>query len=440
MSRSFINFQSELQEFKQSLAAKPDCRISRDILKEHDSWQLFHMHPADNGKKPKSAFYAINKTKVIGRSAFGPVNSAYRVCEETGDLDLKDPYVVKPLKCTKQFTATMLKTEVEILSEHYKTDVLQHTKGAATDHFSDDYFIFTEYVPGQPLISDTTQCIHLGIKYLSLVERFDLITQLAIQLNGFQHARKKRDPHSHFDIRGDNVLLDLSDRKKSRASFIDFGNSKFFKSDDPAQLYKNTRGGMYLYFPPEYTTHQGRESSLWIGLKQDSYALAPLVAILLGAKKPFRFKEEASGGNEFWRLKNKSNKTSAEQKEFALKLKMLIDASYDFEDMLGSDVYPLGYPDEVKQLIIGFVERMQSPDYAKRPDSDELLTFFTTIRIFFKAYEDKKLEDFWEYLGERKERQVLLGHLKKACTQSPQLFKPFSAVAKREEYTSSFRP
>lgn len=414
MTRASINFQSELEKFKQDLAQDPNLR-TRLIEKEHFLWELFYMHSAGDGKKPDSEFYIINKTQVLGSGALGKVYGAYpvRIENELGiktekifqpavNLNSPPPCIVKKIRSGECFNEQMIMMEVAILAEHYKTDIVQHINTAASDSDSDEYFIFTEYVPGRPLICDRAQWVHPGVATLTLIQRLNLIVQLALQLNGFHHARIKRNAYAHFDIRGDNVLLDISNIEKISISLIDFGNALFFNNDDSAELYIGRRGGMYTYFPPEYLDKK-------IGLKQDSYALTPLIAVLLGSKTPFSLKEKASGGEGFWRLKNKPVKTAQEIKRFKEKIEAQIKAPYALEDMLDEEVYPPQYPCEVRQLIIDFVSRMQSPVYEKRPDSDELLAFFITILNFFKAYEGDKLDDYKHYLerGQRKDQAIL---------------------------------
>ena len=410
MSRS-VSLHSELQQFKQDVRKTPELR-SRIILKEGVSWQLFRMISHDK-KIPDNNFYCFD-TKIIGEGSFGQVYKAYRVIEHTGDIDFKVPYVVKKIACTSQCTKADIMTEVAILAQQYKTDVVQHIKTPT----SDDYFVITEYVPGKSLFCDSTNRIHEGVATLSLVERLELIVQLIIQVNGFHHHRAMRNAFAHFDIRGDNLLLDISDtslgKKAVRLSLIDFGTAVFFNSDNPAVLHEGKRGGMFSCFPPEYLPFQGEASKYHIGLKQDSYSLTPFVAILLGSKKPFRLKDDISG-DDFWTLRQKPNKTEAEKRLFSEKLKDHIQATYDIHDVLDNAVYPYPYPQEIKQLMIDFLNCMQSSDYNTRPDSDELLVFFMTMLNFFKAYSDyNKLENYLDCLSQQPKRQALYQVLKKA--------------------------
>lgn len=398
MSRS-VNIESELHQFKQD--AKEDRTLhSRIISKEDVSWELFQMRSLDEDVS-YNRFYAIEKNKVIGVGCFGTVYPAYRVLEN-GDLNFKDPWAVKKIKPTKSLTREMIIKEAKTLACFYKTDLLQHVKTA----HSEEYWLFMEYLPGKQLC-DKNDRIHEDVANLSWLERLGLIVQLAIQINGYHHHRLNHDAMAHFDIKGRNIILSINENPmENKISIIDFGLAEFFASDDPTPLIEGERGGGYSSFPPEYMPRQAEVRMLKKGLKQDIYALTPFVAILLGAKQPFSLKDKASP--LLWKLAAQKAINDKDKATFSTQIKAHITAPYAIDDMLEPDVYPSEYPQAVKGLVADFLNRMQAPTYNERPDSDEFLTFFTTLLNFFKAYHSYFLQDYLEYCGQQEKQHSLI--------------------------------
>jgi hypothetical protein len=110
------------------------------------------------------------------------------------------------------------------------------------------------------------------------------------------------------------------------------------------------------------------------GIKSDIRSFVPDFIEILGATDPYN-------------LKN--------QHEF--KTPEYFQAQYDLTGLFEGYDMP-DYPIDIKPYIVAFINRMQADRYDDRPDSDEVLRFFTTLDNFCKTYDEslvklQKLKD-----------------------------------------------
>ena len=312
------------------------------------------------GPSPKDIrFFAYDELEKLGAGTFSVVYKAYPVDASTGKLGAtqKEIRALKKLRDTYQTTSKdEIRDEVEIFYKHYprvKPEV----------HVINNYsHIFTEAFEGGNLIDykDGKAVLNPSIQALNLSERFQLAFQLAVGFNLFHHNTPTTGAAIILgDIKPANVIIKVVKPakegevlKKFDVYPIDFGFSKSVE-DDPQRLSSlSTAQGAPIYMPPEIVDYKR-------GIKSDIYSMTPLFAFLFGAENPMRDKK----GN-------------------------IYDPKYPYviDDLFkGYEAELERFDFPIKQVVIQFLNRMQKQNYSLRPDSDEVLRFFTALSNYSLA-------------------------------------------------------
>lgn len=340
---------------------------------ELKGWSLLTVSVLKDTKNPYH-HYAFRQEDQLGKSKFGVVYSAYQVNPKTGFADFIKPWAIKKIVTDKlnAYENEQVKNEAAMLYKNrYKTAPLVSLE----DGDKINHYIVTEYLKGADFFTGEYNTINRRIEKVSFDQRIDLIMQLTDQLNSFHHSRPDRkEAIVHRDIKGGNIRV-LDNKGKLELRIIDFGVSEYTESTENAPTETDRYKGGTVYWPPEFFSGECKKIKK-VGIKSDVYALTPIVAMLLGAKNPFSKKEEVLDGRPATRL----------TVEEAAKLTA---TNYTVDDML-TGLYPKKYPQDLKPLMVNFVNRMQARNYADRPSSKELLQFFTTLSHFCKAHQQSR--------------------------------------------------
>lgn len=176
-------------------------------------------------------------------------------------------------------------------------------------------------------------------KDLNFNQLIQLIFELVVRTNLFHHHTIRGNAIIHGDINRENIhfYYDPDRNESPEIEYFDYGLSiELTKSDDPIYARKNpaVREGMRLnkeYFAPEAWKKN------MFGIKTDIFMLAICIQEVL------------------------------------------------------LDRFPVTTPD-VSHFIEGFLAIAKSPQYQKRPDSDEFLKFFTLANLFYKIPETDILQ------------------------------------------------
>ncbi|SRR5579883_44951 len=187
-------------------------------------------------------------------------------------------------------------------------------------------FIVTDFIEGRAINNYTDE----AIAKLNLFQKLQLIKNIAIQI---------RLLHVAGIIHGDTKITNFI-FGKDRVFPIDFSWSSFLSGYDPKTIRKNKWGltGSTDYFPVE-TLHG------CFGQKTDIYMAVAMFAGILGVAYPLCHKMLTQDAME----------------------------PYEVNTILP-------FPHALhRQLTIRFLNRMQHNEYAKRPDADEVVRFFSIL-------------------------------------------------------------
>lgn len=237
---------------------------------------------------------------------------------------------------------TFNEKELEILQQHYHAE--KH-----------EQYILTNFIPGKSILTDKF-VIHPQLAQLSFLQKINLINQIVLQLNQLHHDTISTGKAVvHGDIKGSNINVFIDPESgRSEAFLIDFGLA--FQIEDDANLTRIHPKKIYgnsLYFPIE-TLEQN------FGIKTDLYMLVNVICLILGDDNPLRDRQK---------IINKPFERA--NTPYAIDRIIIPE--------IVSDIY-------LKDLICQFLNRMQQNNYAQRPDSDEVLQFFTSLNILLKTY------------------------------------------------------
>lgn len=311
------------------------------------------------------------------------------------------------------------------------------------------HYIITEHVSGAPLIVgiDDGYVVNDLLKKASFEKRLDVIIQLFDQLHSFHHSRPDRAlPMIHRDVKWENILFDgksvrIIDFGLARST----EDGKFEIPDTP---YCKIEGG-FSVTPPEVVTNNYAELSsddyamtpiiaVLFGAynpnyqKESAYSLVkdpasgggyhvrsspdmvlepndlcyridnrtqmfcyhvmlPSGEVKTGQVSIGELGEGITIGNISDKMKTPEGRYLIMAKQVGAPLKsrdmgaFCAQEPYIINDMLHA-IYPKKYPQDLKPIIVNFVNRMQSIDPKQRPNSAESLRFFTALSHFCKAH------------------------------------------------------
>lgn len=289
-------------------------------------------------------YYYLDMREEIGNGQYGTVYMGYPIDDE-GQVIRDKPVAIKVLS---EFN----ENEYDIFSRYYHAE-----KPVILD---ENVYLIMEYFPGHDLFNADHE-LNTPFQNLNLGTTFELIYQLCLAINLLHHETPRSGRAVlHCDIKGTNIRVNEKNGKVD-VYLIDFGFSDEIE-DNPHLILDNLGRGTPLYAPLETGTESRR------GIKSDIFGLTPIILILLGAKDPFSLRVNALNDAEMYQTKFDFNGLFRCQR-FKKDLKLL--------------------PFQIHSLITSFLERMQD-DYDARPDSDELLRFFTSLNLIFKLTTHKK--------------------------------------------------
>jgi len=299
------------------------------------------------GEGKSLSYYVIDYGERLGKGSFGEVYKAHKYDLDTNTLDKEHPFAAKIFK--KEVNKEEdLKREVKILRQYYKTEPLQK--------IGDEWLVITEYVPGENLQNEKTRS---KLEELTFFQRVNLINQLVLGVDRLHQTTFTRSAIIHGDFKPSNVGLEIDIKRGSTdISIFDFGLSFFPKnnSHSPEQSEGKKTIGNAVYFPVETL-------GAYFGIKTDIYMLVNLISVILGEERP-------------WKLKSAIPDTFPRCRA---KTKYFLDNLIEFPTILSNF--------DLKKATIAFLNRMQSNKYDERPDSDEVLRFFTTLNLYCKTLE-----------------------------------------------------
>lgn len=290
---------------------------------------------------------AVDIKRVIGRGSFGQVYFAYPINTATGKLIQEKPLAVKAFKNISQIP----KSEAKFFNAYYGSCEI-----ISKDH---DVYMVMNYIPGKNIMINKHKSLELDqeIRHFDFVQRADLVYNIMLAINIIHHYTPQTG-HAliHGDINGSNIKYYYDpETNKIDVYIIDFGLSTE-TLDEPNRLQAANMEGTPLFMSKEIVVHDAH------GIKSDIYALTPIFIAIFGGDKAFALKSQFSYyQTEYYRT------------------------PYDFTGMLDNIQIP-PYPGDVKLYIKKFLTRMQDENFAKRPDSDEALKFFTTLQLLTKTY------------------------------------------------------
>lgn len=292
-------------------------------------------------------YYLMNTADLKGEGNTSKVYVSYPI-DENYQVDFAKPIATKIFHDKTKFQPE----EVAILTRYYRTEnIIEEDKRV---------ILLTEYHQGNELISDEDEP-HPGLQKLNLLQRINLIFQIILNLNLLHHnTARTGKPIIHCDLKGSNIIVDIND-DTIEAAICDFGYSLELETDDPSELLHIKKLQCSPgYIPPEIFAYKR-------GLKSDVYSLLPLILTILGATAPFSKKQTFN--NE------------------CTNIQCGFDNNYVFDGVLSGYAIP-NYIEKIKPVIIDFLNRMHA-NYQFRPDSDELLHFFTSFNNYYLSCENQ---------------------------------------------------
>jgi serine/threonine protein kinase len=318
--------------------------------------------------------YSFNEDDLIGKGTFGSVYKIYPIDTKTNKVLRDRPLAVKVFDIARlrrdgrndKEIKELITTETESFARYYRAE--------APLYIGDQVYFIMEYFKGHDLIIDDGDRDVLAPPFqnLSFGKTLELIQEICNALNLYHHHTRRGDALLHNDLKGTNIRADITPEGRINIYIIDFGLSTRLKQDDPTIKNKLPTGGTLDYTPPE--TWYGEK-----GIKSDIYSLVPIFLFLFGVQDPFRNKVQAQLNNEY--LGSKVAQLAS------------LNAKYNFDGLLEkfkNNVGAMGV--HFKHLIRLFLQRMQDI-YAKRPDTTELLKFFTLLNGSYKIHQERQRID-----------------------------------------------
>ncbi|WP_242432878.1 protein kinase domain-containing protein [Coxiella burnetii] len=302
-------------------------------------------------------FCAIDLTEdYLGHGTFGVVYKAYSI-DSNGNIDEKRTWAAKVFRvenanATSQIGKIM--KEAEIFGRYYRVDGWQRIESNKNDeNLQSDFYLFFEYIPGKSL----GELLAKNTLNLTFEERVQLIFYIVQQLHLMHYFTPSTGkPIVHRDLKPLNIQVNIEKKAVTiedkttyltniSSAIFDFGLADESEKDEEIDSLKpTTLKGTSEYLSPEILSEKA-------GVRSDLYSLVPTIAELLGAPHEKLFKNR--------KLDPKIGK-------------------YDLTDLQ----IDAAYSKDIGPLIKEFLQKMQDDDYWKRPTTDEVLRFFTTLNKY----------------------------------------------------------
>ncbi|KTC76827.1 protein kinase domain-containing protein [Legionella brunensis] len=243
--------------------------------------------------------------------------------------------------------------------------------GSVLVHKDGRVILIREFIDGfqiQPDIEDNPQ-----IKELTFFQAVDIAWQLVISLNELHYNNTKGRSIVHGDVKGSNVIIRIVNLVKLAHQANDAPQLKidvFYLDDDfskPILRSRQTSQGTPEHLALEVLDGLYSEES-------DFYALGPLLFSLFGAKNPFK---------EIFEFR-KSHPTMKPEDLVRHYIEIGFCAEGLFEHFASK-------PDDlILNLVKNFLKQIVAKDKHQRPSPDAILEFFTALRQWCLACQDKE--------------------------------------------------
>jgi serine/threonine protein kinase len=353
---------------------------NKETIKDNKFIQMF-------SPLKKKEIYRIGNTDLyvdvndcyLNEGSFGKVYVAFPMDIETGRLDKTQPVALKRFEYDKDNPNQLqtIKNESHNLQRYFKDVSPVGTaarSSASLRSFDPLYYFFTmQYFDGSPLIidSDHGAFFNPDLDNLSLRQIISLSREGAAFLQ-LLHNRTASDPRIivHSDVKPHNFLLVFVD-EEPRLMPVDFGLAVILKNANAAQVTQC--GGTPATMAPEALNNR-------IGPKSDIFSFISVIGALFQQDV---YSNRFDNINNCWRL------------DRPFDISTLLNNFKDPNDPeLIREWQTLGIAPDIQKLLctllITFSERMGNMEYDKRPDTDSVLFFFSTLEKFLLSYEFSK--------------------------------------------------
>lgn len=303
-------------------------------------------------------FYVIDDTKLKGKGCFGSAYLTYLV-DENDNINIKES--------EENLYVTKIISKGEFDAIAFESKCFNKKSGPSEPPIRnyDNLLIVSKYFPGFDLSSDETSP---EVKALSFTDTANLLAQLAMAINLIHHHTASTGTGIfHGDIKGENIRVNIVESgngfHRIDVTLLDYGFSVKIQGSAITEEGIRKLQGTPVYLAPELHFVMG-------GIKSDIRSLVPVVLRLLRAIHPFEYKHSATNQLDYLYAK--------------------YDFSGIFTDMFKTPLFFFNgkcMDEQLKRLIIKFIEKMQHDDYGERPDSDEFLQFFLALSNFCKTYQ-----------------------------------------------------
>lgn len=280
--------------------------------------------------------------KNIGKGSYGEVFHAYSI-KKDGSVEDKTSKVIKIIPSGKFSDQEFISG-----SRYIKMSKFTITK-KSNWLFQEKFTCIVQDNLGKSLYD-----LRKEIKDLPPKIFLSLIKLIAQKINDLHHSRlDSGDPSAHCDLHLGNILVDIirdgDAVKELKVNIIDFGRAIDLETGDHTVSKQ-----LDLITDDERYPKEAREGEF--GLKTDIYQLANILTNLF------------ENGNREDKIRG-------------------YNIPGNFKRGLATR---FGFEDDVTKIIVRFINLMQSEDKNKRPDSDKVLKFFTTLDTYYKVCEREK--------------------------------------------------
>lgn len=328
--------------------------------------------PVPNKEKGKEKereymrYYAVDLTSPIGNGATADVVHAYPITSENV-IDTEKSCIAKIWA-----TATDLPSGID-LDKMAKQEVIRlHQSGykAALAHLErpgkpQRLVTFMPYFEGEELYKSFSQRLRRKIDFsrLNFLERAEVAFQIALELNNFHSDKRGHGKLAVLDLKAENIVFDSKKRKNKPKQFdihfIDFGGAcELEKSALTPQLAP--------LYTPESTAPEILSSSQYrptYSTSADIFSLTDVMLSIFGAYN-----------------------SCADRAAAVKDGKIPTTIPFNFDGIFEGSAKPPLYPHAIEEWICRFLDRMQNVDLTKRPDSDEVLRFFSALRNYAEIF------------------------------------------------------
>lgn len=320
--------------------------------------------PVPRDKGDGERYYAVDLTSPVGNGTMADVVRAYPIIDKT-DINTKKPCIAKIWRVSgydvSQIDLENIKQEViRIHQSGYETALAYFERPGEPKRL----VTFMPYFEGEELHKSFSERLKRKIDFskLNFLERTEVAFQIALELNNFHSDKRGHGKFAVLDLKAENIVFNSTKRKNKSEQFdvhfVDFGGAIDTSAQNDSRLTPS-------YTPdnsaPEILTSSQPESIY--STSADIFSLTEIMLSVFGAYDSCTDRSAA--------LKNGRIPTTI---------------PFNFEGIFEGSAKPPGYSHAIEEWIRRFLNRMQSFDHTKRPDSDEVLRFFSALRNYARIF------------------------------------------------------